>query len=931
VPGDSFDHLPLIGREALLTWLRGSLLPPFGDPLAIIIEGPGGIGKTTVLRAGVAQAEAAGVTVLLARPVEAEATYTYAALVDLLGPHLSAIAGRLPPVHVSVLRRALGLGEPEPTSDASDPPDAQRVGMAVLAGLRALIGRGPVLVAIDDAPWVDPASRDALAFTFRRVGDLPLRLLVGQRAEAPGGPLPFELDDTVRPVPMRREWLEPLSMGALHQLVRATTGTSFTRPTLRRIHELSGGNPFYARELARAAAGANAPLRPGQDLPLPSTLRAALGEHLAALPPATRSALLIAALSARPTLSLLHAWTAGDPLPTIGPALDAGLVRIEAGLVAFVHPLYGSTLLAETAEDDIRAIHAWLGKAPTEDPESRARHLALATTGPDGSVARALAEAASRARMRGAPAVAGELGDLAVERTPPAAGQRDERALAAAQAWFVAGDLVGARERAARILPGLSGLARARTLMLLGLVAWYLEGVENASDSIRAALPDAAGDPALEGRLHYYLSIFLDTDVAAARRHARRAADLLEHTSDRAILAASLLQAFHWSVALGLRPPLVLLRRGLAIEAEGPLTDRLTSPGIWWAGVGRLDRARERFQHLLDFDLLHGEYINAANLWTRLAEVEFWADAWPLARRHAEAAIEACIESGAPPADMALRARAMIDAHEGHVDEARAVIDAALGESERLGRANLSAAWLVVSAELAAQEGDPAATEYATALAWERLRAIGCREPLRLDPAPERIEALALLGRLDEAEAEAADLARRHRRVPKPWAAAALARGWARIALGRDDVDGALAATAAVAEREVRGWSRLHTGRVLLVRGEALRRGRRRREAANAIGRAERHFRDIGATVWAGRAAVERNRLGLSRSAPLALTPTESRVARLAGDGRSTREVAAALGISPRTVETHLASVYGKLGVTSRAELGRVMALREDA
>ena len=125
------------------------------------------------------------------------------------------------------------------------------------------------------------------------------------------------------------------------------------------------------------------------------------------------------------------------------------------------------------------------------------------------------------------------------------------------------------------------------------------------------------------------------------------------------------------------------------------------------------------------------------------------------------------------------------------------------------------------------------------------------------------------------------------------------------------------------------GWSRFDAARVMLVRGEVLRRSRSRRDADEVLGRAHAIFRDLGAAVWADRVTAEQTRLGLTRSSALVLTPTEARVARLAGDGLSTRDVAAEMGISPRTVETHLASLYGKLGVTSRAELGRVMALGE--
>ena len=117
--------------------------------------------------------------------------------------------------------------------------------------------------------------------------------------------------------------------------------------------------------------------------------------------------------------------------------------------MTFDHPLYASTLVAEASADELRAVHAALGHAAAEDPEARARHLALASEGSDAGVARSLARASARARGRGAPAMAGELADMAVERTPAGGRERSERALAAAEAWFAAGDLPATRDRAA--------------------------------------------------------------------------------------------------------------------------------------------------------------------------------------------------------------------------------------------------------------------------------------------------------------------------------------------------------------------------------------------------------------------------------------------------------------------------------------------------
>jgi hypothetical protein len=129
----------LVGRDEAIARVLASVQPPYVDALAVLIEGPAGIGKTSLLRAGVAKAEAAGATVLYARPVEIEATYAYATLVDLLGTHLVSIDVRLAEVHRYILRRALGIavGPESAERTLEEPPDAQRVATAVLAAVRA--------------------------------------------------------------------------------------------------------------------------------------------------------------------------------------------------------------------------------------------------------------------------------------------------------------------------------------------------------------------------------------------------------------------------------------------------------------------------------------------------------------------------------------------------------------------------------------------------------------------------------------------------------------------------------------------------------------------------------------------------------------------------------------------------------------------------
>ena len=921
----------LLGRQTEVDRLLDLIRPPYTGPEIVLIEGPAGIGKTSVLRAALEQVETQGLATLRASPTEAEVSFAYATLRDLLDDRLPSLATGLSQVYLNTLRRALGYSAEDDspsTATKATPPSTELVAIAVLTAIRTLGARAPVLLAIDDAGWVDQASRDALSYAFRRLADLPVRVVLTQRAVAEGGPLPFGLADVARPIPIERLWLEPLSVGALRSVVGAATGADLSRPTLLRIHEISAGNPFYAIELARAIEAQGEVLGPGQDLPVPMTLRDLVSDRLQGLPPSTRRVLLAAAMSSRPNVELLTARLGRDIRPLLKASVEAGLLRIDGDFVAFAHPLIASTLVAQSSEQERLDTHVWLAQAATEDFEARARHAALAHTGANADVAEQLALAAAQARQRGAPLVAAELADLAVERTPEHAPERAAGALAAADAWFAAGEFSTVQVRIAALLPSVEGVQRARALVLKGLAVWFTGITQEAVEILMQALADSAADDQLTGLIHYYLSIFTDADLRSARDHALAAADMLSRTSDHGHHAAALLQVFYISVVLGLKPELALLERGLALERDGDLVDRLTSPGIWWAGIGRLDRARERFSSLLEFDRAHGMFSNVGNLLTRLAEVEVWADNWKQARKLATAALEGDREAGVEAAEMTLRALAYVDALEGDIDLAERAAKAGVERCENGGAPTLAAAWLKVFAIAAATRDDAAAVVEATARAARHLQEVGFVEPMRLDPAPERAEALAILGRESDASAELRALEKRHRLVPKPWAAAAIARTTARLAIGRGDLEGALSATDDVATSDPVGWSRFDVGRTLLVRAGALRRARSRRGAAEVLSRARTIFDALGASRWTKKADAELNRLGLTRSVPLALTPTEARVARLAGEGLSTRAVAAELGISPRTVETHLAGIYGKLGVSSRAELGRVMAGR---
>ena len=171
----------------------------------------------------------------------------------------------------------------------------------------------------------------------------------------------------------------PLSLGAMHRLLVDARGHSFSRPALRRIVETSGGNPFYAIELARATdAGEEA--APGEPMPLPDSLEALLADRLTTLPAPRVRYLSVAAAASEPTIPLLDAAMGGDTRGALQPALEAGLVRVDAGRIAFAHPLLASAAYALDGMDRL-AIHARLADLST-NVEERARHRALASHGP---------------------------------------------------------------------------------------------------------------------------------------------------------------------------------------------------------------------------------------------------------------------------------------------------------------------------------------------------------------------------------------------------------------------------------------------------------------------------------------------------------------------------------------------------------------------
>ena len=308
-----------------------------------------------------------------------------------------------------------------------------------------------------------PSSAFVLAFAWRRVRAERVGLLFARR---PGGGSPLRLDGDER---VALHPLAPLSLGALHSMLHARLGVTLSRPRLRRVHEVSGGNPFFALELARSYPEG----RGGADLPpMSARLREVVSERLAALPQPTRSALAAVAALSRPTLSLVVTAAGGEE--PLRPAFEAGVLEVEGERVRFSHPLLASGAYEAADPLERRHLHRRLAGLVDDDAE-RWRHEALAATGPDAAVAAGLDRAAAAQRARGAAAAAADLCEQARRLAPPhdAAGARRRRLSEAHYRW-AAGDAGGASallERAVACAPSsreraeaMAGLARVLTV-----------------------------------------------------------------------------------------------------------------------------------------------------------------------------------------------------------------------------------------------------------------------------------------------------------------------------------------------------------------------------------------------------------------------------------------------------------------------------------
>ena len=918
----------VISREKELAAVNGFVVSAESLPGALLLEGDAGIGKTTLLRAGIAAAARSGIRVLSARPVEVESSLSFATIGDLLEQRLEDVLRALPRPQAHALEVALLLVEPD-----EPPPDRRAVGVGVLGALRELAAAEPLLLAIDDLQWLDRASAAALEFALRRLEDEPIGLLAAGRG---GSDAPLRLERAFPEERLRRIQVGPLSLGALNSLLRDRLDAVFPRPTLRRIHETSGGNPFLALELARALERRGRSLDAGERLPVPDDVQELARGRLAALPPETVAALRAAAALSQPTRTIVSA-AAGDSR-ALQPAIDAQIVELDGDRVRFIHPLLAAA--AHGGAESQRALHGRLAEL-VGDSEERARHLALAATGPDPSVADELEAAARGAAVRGATWAAAELTEQAARLTPADRGEDIRRRSAdAAYYHFESGDNRRARAMLERLAGELSaGPERARVLVRLALTRAYDDDLHAASEINLQALEEAGDDSLTRARALVALAATLfrrREHLAKAVGYARAAVELARGLGERALVGDALGVQLLSEAALGRPAAGATLERLLRLRPPSKQI-RLQAAPKWHAAIVRmwweeLEWANHAFRELVELGRERGDEAFLPYVYVLAAQNDCLRGDFERAGLHADAGRDIAEQVGQETLfSYALAMDALVQAHLGRVDEARGRGELALEIARRThGTPTLHfASWALGLLELSLGRPEAAAERLEPVVEFAREQEI-C-EPSLTRFALDFVHALIELERLEQAKEICAWYEANAARLGRRGALASSARCLGLLAAARGDLDEALA----ILERALADHDCVpmpfEQARTLLALGSVRRRARQRRLARESLQRAQTIFEELGAALWARKAGAELARIGGRAPHPGGLTPAELRIAELVGQGRSNKEVAAELVVTVRTVESNLTRIYRKLDVRSRAELAHRLSTRDPA
>jgi DNA-binding CsgD family transcriptional regulator len=897
-------------------------------PVGIVLEGEAGIGKTILWRYSVDLARRRSFRVLSCSPVPSESRLLFASLRDLLDEAFDSVAGSLPVPQRVALAVALLREDPGPTE-----VDPGALAVAFLGALRLLAAEQPLLVAVDDVQWLDPPTRSLLEFAARRLRCEQIALLLAARSAGPEGPV--GLSRGLLASGMHRIEVGPLHVGALHAVLRDELDVSFPRPTLLRIHQVSRGNPFFALEIGRAIVQGGDPLTPGEPLPMPDDLSGLVTTRIAQLPPAVSEVLVTVAMLSDPLISLVEAATSPDAPARLREAADLGVVELDETRIRFVHPMLASAALAAAPADVRQRVHRRLAEvAPVA--EERTWHLALAEAGPDAAVAMKLDEAARGALARGAPGPAAELSEQARRLTPrELVGDLQRRSVEAATYHLHAGDTGRARVLLEDVLAGgPSDDVRGAGLQGLATVRLRQESFVAAEELLEQALTETE-EPRRRAELELNLTVCLFQlgKLDGAAEHGRRSLVLAENLEDWTLASGALTHLAMVEFLLGRGLPADVIGRAVTLAGPGPRRGlpHVLPPEFSWGVMLKWADELEPSRATLEALRLRAEEEHAdgwlSAILFHLGELACWLGDFDLAAQYAGDAHRAAEESGSPTLEAGpIYLDAVINAHLGRVDEARSMARHGLAVAERSGNLLHRIRCLAVLGFVDLSLDDPEAACGYLEPAGRLAIAAGCVDPGVLRFLPDEVEALTALGRAEQGGRLLDEFEARARALDRASALAAAGRCRARLLAHHGDLAGALASLERAMVQHERVPMPFERARTLLALGATLRRARQKAAPRAYLAEALDVFERLATPLWAEKARAELARVGGRSPAGVDLTPSERRMADLVAEGRANKEIAAALYVTPKTVETSLSRLYRKLGVHSRTELAHRLA-----
>jgi DNA-binding CsgD family transcriptional regulator len=901
----------IVGRDAELEIVDALLgAARRGQGVAAQLMGEPGSGKSTLL--GAARSRAGDLLVLGCLGMEWEAEVPYSGVHQLVGPLLADLSA-LPDPQREAVERAIGIAP-------SGPLHALHLRAGVLSLVLEATRERPVLIIADDLQWIDEPTRQLLAFITRRIAGEPVAVLGATRQEV----LPRWADAPTHA-------LSPLTPEEVGALAADALGARLPEAAVADLSQAVHGNPLAVVEAVRRFGDRLALRGTGLDAPLAvgDVVRDAFVERLDGLSMEAVETLELLAVSHSDDAGLLYGALAqlGASREGLLECERAELVRMDAGTIAFAHPLLRALVHERTSPDQWRRLHAAFATVERLDDDLRAWHAASAVTERDEAVASVLAASAQRFVERGGHLAAAQALDRAAQLTPDP-DARAERWLRAALSAQLAGRSSWAIELAD------SAAAVATTVVLAAQSGYYRDTFEAnvrpntglSARYLRHADRLGSMDPALSAevlaRATNEAAISADLTALRAAVSRLRSVDfdgLSPHLREDAltVLGVALIQLGWPDANEGREILLASGRRRLAMSVprEGFVVEAL-------GAIEAFDLAEELARAALarahaDADLLTGVVVSASH-----ATIQYRIGAWDQAAERFDTFRPGESELDNPA--LAAWTVAMVAPIAGARGERHRLQQALEAADVAAGFGHVDALLFAANSTglLALADGD-----YQGAIVALERATSHHFSPERPDPHPlswpfDVVEAYWRAGRAEDARRAAGELAGMAARSPRAWLGAAV--HWADGLLAGDDAfEGplrvaveAFAATRAPFDR----------ARVQMLLGERLEQVGRSAEAVVELELALAEFERLEAAPW-----VERARQLLGRRAPVrrrprgvdrdALTPQERQVAALVAGGATNKQAAGELYLSPKTIEAHLSRAYRKLGVNSRTQL----------